>query len=107
MNRCVLFPALLVISATLLPSSSKAAKASGAIFSTTVNGNSVLGQPDGLRPEPRGIHDNGGRISPTVNIGWIVNGIELPADITYSFTWDPSKPAPVVVFRNDSGGGIG
>ena len=33
-------------------------------------------------------------------IGLIVNGMALPTDTTYSFTWDPSKPAPVIVFRN-------
>ncbi len=40
-------------------------------------------------------------------IGLIVNGTEYPADTTFSFTWDPAKPAPVIVFRNQTGGIIG
>jgi hypothetical protein len=38
-------------------------------------------------------------------VGLIVNGMPLPPDTTYSFTWDPSKPAPVIVFRNTFVGG--
>lgn len=37
----------------------------------------------------------------------IVNGVSLPAESTYSFTWDPSKPEPVIIFRNFIDGGLG
>ena len=38
-------------------------------------------------------------------IGLIVNGVDLPyPDTVYSFTWDPTKPAPVIVFRNQDVG---
>jgi hypothetical protein len=40
-------------------------------------------------------------------IGLNVNGVDLPVDTTYSFTWDPTKPAPVIVFRNQDGGILG
>lgn len=33
-------------------------------------------------------------------VGLIVNDAILPEDVTYSFTWDPSKAAPVIVFQN-------
>jgi hypothetical protein len=44
---------------------------------------------------------------PVEVIGLFVNGVELPVDSMYSFTWDPSKPEPVIVFRNTLGGIIG
>lgn len=41
-------------------------------------------------------------------VGLIVNGIELPVPyITYSFTWAPGQPEPVIVFRNIVRGIIG
>jgi len=36
-------------------------------------------------------------------VGLIVNGVSFPpelVDSTYSFNWDPTKPAPVIVFQN-------
>ncbi|MEZ5363178.1 MAG: hypothetical protein R2748_12760 [Bryobacterales bacterium] len=39
--------------------------------------------------------------------GLFVNGMEIPADTTYSFTWDPTKPPPIIVFRNIFGGILG
>lgn len=36
----------------------------------------------------------------TVVIGLIFNGISLPADITYSFSWTAGQPSPSVVFQN-------
>jgi len=33
-------------------------------------------------------------------LGLIVNGVILPEDSVYSFTWTPEKPAPVIVFQN-------
>ena len=38
--------------------------------------------------------------SDTFVVGLIVNGMVLPADSVYSFTWTPEKPAPVIVFQN-------
>ena len=40
-------------------------------------------------------------------IGLTVNGVALPPESTYSFTWDATKPEPVIVFRNTIGGIIG
>ena len=36
----------------------------------------------------------------TFVVGLIVNGVSLPAESTYSFTWDPTKAEPVIVFQN-------
>jgi hypothetical protein len=33
-------------------------------------------------------------------VGLIVNGVSLPADSLYSFTWTSTKPAPIIVFQN-------
>ena len=33
-------------------------------------------------------------------VGLFVNGVSLPVDSVYSFTWTAAKPAPVIVFQN-------
>ena len=35
-------------------------------------------------------------------VGLIVNGVTLPTDSVYSFTWTAGKPAPVILFQNQN-----
>jgi hypothetical protein len=70
-------------------------------FTNTTDGTlSVCGLTAGAYTVTEGPNPNFQVLGPTQVIGLSVNGVALPPQTVYSFTWSAGQSAPVIVFEN-------